>query len=60
MLFYQLQNYDFLHLTYPTVLGTDVAGEIVEVGSGVVRVKSGQRVIGYDQLKLYSLERKIR
>jgi len=32
---------------YPNVLGTDVAGEIVEIGEGVTRLRKGQRVIGY-------------
>jgi NADPH:quinone reductase-like Zn-dependent oxidoreductase len=30
---------------YPDVLGRDIAGEIVEVGEGVTRLKVGQRVI---------------
>lgn len=34
-------------LRYPTVLGTDVAGEVVEVGDGVTRVRPGDRVLGY-------------
>jgi NADPH:quinone reductase-like Zn-dependent oxidoreductase len=32
---------------YPNVLGTDVAGEVYEVGEGVTHVKKGDRVIGY-------------
>ncbi len=33
-------------LTYPAILGSDVAGEIVAIGSGVRRFKVGDRVIG--------------
>jgi NADPH:quinone reductase-like Zn-dependent oxidoreductase len=32
---------------YPNVLGTDVAGEIHEVGEGVSQFKKGDRVLGY-------------
>ena len=32
---------------YPTVIGSDVAGEIVDVGSGVTRLRRGDRVLGY-------------
>lgn len=32
---------------YPNVLGTDVAGEVHEVGEGVTHVKKGDRVLGY-------------
>lgn len=32
---------------YPNILGTDVAGEVFEVGEGVTRFKKGQRVIGH-------------
>ncbi len=41
------QSYGFFHLKYPTVLGIDVAGEIVEVGDGVTRFKKGDRVLAY-------------
>ncbi|TAQ84860.1 hypothetical protein B7494_g6814 [Chlorociboria aeruginascens] len=34
---------------YPTVLGSDVAGEIVEVGAGVTSFKPGERVLGCAQ-----------
>lgn len=33
-------------LTYPAILGSDVAGEIVAIGSGVDRFSVGDRVIG--------------
>lgn len=34
-------------LPYPTVLGEDLAGEVVEVGPGVTRFGPGDRVIAY-------------
>jgi NADPH:quinone reductase-like Zn-dependent oxidoreductase len=34
-------------LNYPTVLGSDVAGEVVEVGSAVTRFRAGDRVLGH-------------
>ena len=33
-------------LDYPTILGSDVAGEIVAIGHGVTRLKVGDRVLG--------------
>ena len=34
-------------LTYPTVLGSDVAGEVAEVGQAVTRFRAGDRVLGH-------------
>jgi NADPH:quinone reductase-like Zn-dependent oxidoreductase len=34
-------------LPYPSILGEDVAGEVVEVGAGVTRFVVGDRVVGY-------------
>ena len=34
-------------LTYPTVLGSDLAGEVVEVGAAVTRFRIGDRVLGH-------------
>ena len=34
-------------LNYPTVLGADVAGEVVEAGKAVTRFRAGDRVLGH-------------
>lgn len=34
-------------MSYPFVLGSDVAGDVVEVGAGVTRFHVGDRVLGY-------------
>ncbi|WP_281534534.1 zinc-binding alcohol dehydrogenase family protein [Cryobacterium breve] len=34
-------------MRYPTVIGSDVAGEIAAVGVGVTRFQAGDRVVGY-------------
>lgn len=40
-------NMLFSWLGYPLILGSDVAGEVVEVGPGVNRFRAGDRVLGH-------------
>ncbi|KAK2676896.1 Polyketide synthase, enoylreductase domain [Fusarium oxysporum f. sp. vasinfectum] len=39
-------NMMFEWLTYPLVLGYDVAGQVIKTGSGVTRFKEGDRIVG--------------
>lgn len=41
---WKLQREAIFPLKYPTVLGCDIAGEVVDVGSDVTNVKNGDRV----------------
>lgn len=41
-----LQLHAFLPLHYPAILGVDVAGEVIEIGSAVARLEIGDRVMG--------------
>jgi NADPH:quinone reductase-like Zn-dependent oxidoreductase len=43
----KIQDYGFALQKYPNICGTDVAGEVHEVGEGVTRFKKGDRVIGF-------------
>ncbi|GAA5981128.1 hypothetical protein JCM10908_003994 [Rhodotorula pacifica] len=44
---WKIQDYDFFVKEYPFILGTDVAGEIAEIGEGVTNVKKGDRVLAH-------------
>ncbi|KAE8163978.1 chaperonin 10-like protein [Aspergillus tamarii] len=44
---WKLQNFEIFPLKYPFILGEDVAGEIIAIGSGVTNFTIGQRVIGH-------------
>ncbi|KAL9619116.1 MAG: hypothetical protein Q9160_006205 [Pyrenula sp. 1 TL-2023] len=41
-----LGNFMYSWVKYPFVLGTDLAGEVVEIGSNVTRFRIGDRVVG--------------
>lgn len=44
---HKIQDVAALPITYPAVLGQDVAGEVVQVGPGVTRFRPGDRVLGF-------------
>ncbi|MBS2545631.1 zinc-binding alcohol dehydrogenase family protein [Catenulispora sp. NL8] len=43
----QVEPFAYRWLGYPTVLGSDVAGEVVEVGAAVTRFQAGDRVLAH-------------
>lgn len=42
-----LQRFAWLPMQYPTILGQDVAGEVIAIGSNVTAFKTGDRVLGH-------------
>lgn len=44
---WKIQDYGLFLKTWPNVLGTDIAGEVVEVGSNVSKFKKGDRVLAH-------------
>ena len=43
---WKIQKYGIFIQNYPHILGSDVAGEVAEVGKDVTNFKKGDRVIG--------------
>ncbi|KAL9081887.1 MAG: hypothetical protein Q9159_006937 [Coniocarpon cinnabarinum] len=50
---WKLQRYAYFPLKYPTIIGVDVAGEVVEVGSAVTNLKKGDRVAAHAHNLIY-------
>ncbi|OAK97050.1 GroES-like protein [Phaeosphaeriaceae sp. SRC1lsM3a] len=44
---WKIQDYGIFLQKYPNICGTDVAGEVYDVGEGVTHVKKGDRVLGH-------------
>lgn len=52
---WHIQDIGIFVQQWPTILGSDVAGEVYEVGDKVTRFKKGDRVVGlvYKALSMY-------
>ncbi|KAF8804124.1 GroES-like protein [Phlegmacium glaucopus] len=48
---WKVQKYGIFVETYPAVLGTDIAGDVEELGEGVTDLKKGDRVVLQGQFK---------
>ncbi|KAF4614052.1 hypothetical protein D9613_007417 [Agrocybe pediades] len=44
---WKIQKYGFAIEDYPAILGTDTAGEVVELGEGVTGFKKGERIFSH-------------
>ncbi|KAF7504198.1 hypothetical protein GJ744_002617 [Endocarpon pusillum] len=44
---WKIRDYNILGKKYPIIIGEDVSGNVVEVGSSVTKVKKGDRVLAY-------------
>lgn len=44
---WMIQDEAAFPLTYPAIIGEDIAGEVVEIGSSASRFKKGDRVLGF-------------
>lgn len=53
----KIQDYGIFLQKYPNICGTDVAGEVHEVGEGVTHVQKGDRVLGFVFSLMSSSER---
>lgn len=42
---WKVQDYGLFIQNWPAVLGTDIVGEVVQVGSNVTKFKKGDRVL---------------
>ncbi|KAF8188627.1 chaperonin 10-like protein [Pholiota molesta] len=47
---WKIQKYGIIIENYPAILGTDVSGEVEEVGEGVIEFKKGDRVFTQGQI----------